>query len=502
MSDVFFGYQGFPLLSVMLALPPLGALMAALSHTPAQARLIALGTGAASLLLALIVLAGFDASSTDFQWVERYDWIPTLHIAYHVGVDGISAPFLPLTSLLFLGVILASWTSVQTMPKLYYILLLLLEGITLGVFVSLDVILFFLFWEMTLIPIFFLISFWGVGPYRRYAATQYTLFMLGGGAFLLMAFALLAVSQAGTGPDALQHLTFDYTRLLESDLDPGIQTAVFFLLLLGFAAKTPVFPLHTWLPTLAMEGSTGIAALMAGLKLGAFGMIRFLMPLAPQAAQEYHWLLTGLGVIGLIYGAFMALSQNNLRRMLAYASLSHVGLVLLGISSQNVSGLQGALFQLCNFTIVAGGLFILTGFLHHRTGSTNTIHLGGGAKSMPLLSAFFLLLGMASLGVPGTNGFPAEFLILMSALETHTGAGLASLAAMILGAAYFLGMFKKTFFGPVRSPVVEGAMDLRPRELAVASALGFMVLLFGLFPSLILDLTKASATAWASRFLF
>lgn len=213
---------------------------------------------------------------------------------------------------------------------------------------------------------------------------------------------------------------------------------VFLLLLAGFAVKTPVFPLHTWLPVVAMEGPVAVAALMTGLKLGAYGLIRFAVPLAPGAAQELHWLLAGLGVVGILYGALAAIAQTNLRRMLAYASISHVGLVLLGIASFSLQGVQGALFQLLNFTVVAGGLSLLTSFLHQRMGSTDLINLGGAGRSMPLLAAFFFVFALASLGVPGTTGFPAEFLILVSTLQSHTGAGLAALFGMVLGAAYVL----------------------------------------------------------------
>lgn len=490
---------GVPLISMLLVTLPLGAALIWLVKDASKARWIALLAALVDLVLALAILVGFDASNSDFQYVEHAKWIPTLQVHYHVGVDGISVLFLPLTVLLFVGVVLTSWTSTRSMPRLYYSLLLLLESATLGVYCALDTILFFLFWELTLIPTYFLISLWGVGPHRRFAAVKYTLFMLAGGVPLIFAFVLLAFDHAQVLGGIPTGLVFDYPTLLSAPVAPEFQSAIFFLLLLGFAAKVPIFPLHTWLPTIAMEGSASIAALVTGLKLGAYGLIRYLVPLAPDATQEYHWLLAGLGVVGMIYGALLAMAQTNLRRMLAYASMSHVGLVVLGIASLNLQGIQGSLFQLINFTVVAGGLFLLTGFLHHRTGSTDILSLGGVATTMPLLSAFFLLLGLASLGIPGTNGFPAEFLILVGALETHTGAGLAALSAMVLGAAYFMGIFRKTFLGPVHSKVVTEAMDLRPRELMVAVALSLLVLLLGLLPSLVLDLTRESSTLWVER---
>ncbi|MCP4040544.1 MAG: NADH-quinone oxidoreductase subunit M, partial [Gammaproteobacteria bacterium] len=319
--------EKIPILSLLLLTLPVGAILIWLVEDASKARWIALAAALIDLGLALALLAGFDSSSSDFQFVEQAAWIPTLNITYHVGVDGISVLFLPLTVMLFIGVILSSWNSARTMPRLYYSLLLLLESMTLGTFCALDTVLFFLFWELTLPPIYFLISLWGVGPYRRYAAVKYTLFMFAGGVPLILAFVLLAFNHA-QGADGI--LTFDYQALVATPVPQGLQTAVFFLLLLGFAPKVPLFPLHTWLPTLAMEGNASIAALITGLKLGAYGMIRYLLPLAPDAAREFHWLLAGLGVVGVIYGALVAINQTNLRRMLAYASMSHVGLVVLG----------------------------------------------------------------------------------------------------------------------------------------------------------------------------
>jgi NADH-quinone oxidoreductase subunit M len=494
--------SGFPLLSLLIITLPIGASLIWLTPDPRHARWIALLTALLDLVLSLAVVADFDHKAGGFQFVEQHAWMPTLHIEYLIGIDGISVLFLPFTVLLFIAALLASWSSVRTLPRLYYTLLLILESATLGIFCALDTMLFFLFWELTLIPTFFLISLWGVGPQRRYAAVKYTLMMLAGGVPLLFGFLLLAFNHAslsGTGVPA--GLVFDYPTLLHETLPPEQQVAVFFLLLLGFAVKAPVFPLHTWLPTVAMEGPAAIAAIMTGLKLGAYGLIRFTVPLAPDAAQNFHWLLAGLGVVAILYGALAALSQTNLRRMLAFSSLSHVGLVLLGIASFNLQGIQGALYQLLNFTIVAGGIFLLAGFLHHRVGSTDLLSLGGVARSMPLLAAFFFLFGLAGMGVPGTNGFPAEFLLILSALKTHTGAGLAALAGVILGAAYFLGIYRRAFLGPVHSAVIADAVDLRVRELVVISLMAVLILVGGIYPNGVLDLTRAASEDWVSNLI-
>lgn len=489
-----------PLLSLLLLTLPLGAALIWVAPRPSWARAIALGATLSNLAIALTVAALFERGDGGFQLVEQRQWIPTLQIHYRVGVDGISVLFLPLAVLLFVGVVLASWTKTRAMPRLYFSLVLLLEAATLGIFCALDTVLFFLFWELSLIPIYFLVSLWGVGPRRREAAVQYTLFMLLGGVPLLFAFILLALNHAElTGVAVPAGLSFDYQTLLQTPLAPGLGPTVFALLLLGFAVKTPLFPLHTWLPVVATDGSAGVAALMTGLKIGAYGLIRFLVPLAPETARDYGWVLAGLGVFGVLYGALAALAQTNLRRMLAFSSMSHVGLVVLGIGTLTQQGVQGAVFQLLNFTVVAGGLFLLTGFLHHRTGTADVAGLGGAARTMPLLASAFLLLGLASIGLPGTGGFPAELLLLLSAISSYPGAGIAALAGVVIGAGYLLGIYRRAFLGPVTSTVVAAAVDLRPRERLVALVLVLLVLVPGLYPRLVLDFTQAASSAWLAR---
>ncbi|MDH5485161.1 MAG: NADH-quinone oxidoreductase subunit M [Gammaproteobacteria bacterium] len=487
----------FSLLSLLIFSPLLGVALLWLSNNKRHIQRLALLGSLLSLIVSLVLLARFDPAYDGFQFIEKMPWIHTLNIQYFLGIDGLSILFLPLTSLLFCAVIIASWNTVRSMPHLYYSMLLLLQTATLGIFTSLDSMLFFLFWELSLVPIYFLISLWGVGPNRRYAAVKYTLFMLAGGVPLLFGFIVLAFNQAnGVIPAGL---SFDYQVLLAGTIPIEAQTTVFFLLLLGFGAKAPIFPFHTWLPTVAMEGPVAIAAIMTGLKLGVYGFIRFVIPLAPQAALDYHWLLAGLGVVSIIYGAIIALNQSNLRAVLAYASISHVGLVLLGIASFNIMGIQGALFQLLNFSIVAGGIFLITGFLHHRTGSTDNISLGGVASSMPLLASFFLLFGLAGLGLPGTNGFAAEHLILLSSLQTHTGAGIAALAGLILSAAYFMGIYRTAFLGRARHSVVIDAVDLLPRELALVLVFSILILFMGIFPNTVLDITRSASELWLYR---
>ncbi len=484
-----------PLLSLLFLTLPVGAALSALLPRPEWARRIALTTALIDLVICIAILAVFDPDQAGFQLVEQADWIPSLNIHYLVGVDGLSVLFLPATVLLFIGVILASWNSVTQLSRLYYSMLLLMETMTLGVFCALDSMLFFLFWELSLVPLYFLVGLKGIGANRRYAATKYTLVMLAGGVPLLFGFLLLAFNHL----EFAGSLAFDLPSLLAMPLSGRTELWVFLLLLAGFAVKVPVFPMHTWLPVVAMEGPVAVSALLTGLKLGAYGLIRFAVPLAPDAARDLHWLLAGLGVVGLLYGAVAALAQTNLRRMLAYASLSHVGLVLLGVASFTLQGVQGAVMQLLNFSLAAGGVFLMAGFLHQRIGSSDIHSLGGAARSMPLLASFFLLFTLAGMGMPGTSGFPAELLLLLATLKTHTGAGLAALFGMVVGAGYALSLYRRAFLGPVLSPVVADAVDLRPRELLVAVAFALILLVVGFWPALVLDVLRPAAEAWVAR---
>lgn len=485
----------FPLLTLLLLVPGLGILLSWLWPRAGAARVIALVATLVDLLLGLVAVGSFDAAQAGFQFVETASWIPSLGVFYRVGVDGLSLLFLPATALLFAGVILSSWNSVHTLSRFYYSLILLLEMATLGVFCALDTILFFLFWELTLIPLYFLVSLWGIGANRRHAATKYVLVMMTGGVGLLFALLLVAF---GAGAET-EELIFELPALLQLGVPTDMQYLVFLLFLIGFGVKMPLFPLHTWLPLISMEGPAAIAALLTGLKLGAYGLIRFAVPLAPVAAQELHWLLAALGTIAILFGATAALAQTNLRRMLGYASLSHIGLVLLGIASFNLQGVQGAVMQLLNFVVAGGGLFLMVSQLHHRTGTTDLASLSGAARSMPLLASFFLLFGLSSMGLPGTLGFPGELLIFISSFERHAGAGLAALAGTVIGAAAFLNLYRRTCFGPCDKPAVALAQDLVARERWLAIVLALVAIGFGIWPASLLEIIRPAAEAWIAQ---
>jgi NADH-quinone oxidoreductase subunit M len=477
------------LLTLLIFLPAAGGL--ALWLLPARAaRGLAAFVMLAVLALASAVMLAFDPAGSRFQLVERALWIASLNVHYQVGIDGLSVLFLPATALLFLGSLVACWNLVRNAARLHYCLLLILQSATLGIFCALDTVLFFVFWELTLLPIYFLLARWGATPGSARAAARYFLIMLAGGVPLLLAFVLIAASHPGSG--------FDLPALLATPLPRPLQYAVFLLCLVGFAVKVPLVPLHTWLPEFALAGPGSLTALLVGLKLGAYGLIRLAIPLAPEAAQELHWLLAGFGTLTLIYGAVGILAQSNLRVGLAYASICHVGLVVLGLAAFTAQGVQGAVALLQSFSVATGGAFLLLEFLRQRTGSTDIHSLGGAAQTMPLLASGFLICGLAGVGMPGTSSFPGEFMLILAALHSHTGAGLAALFGLAVAAAGFLALYREAFFGPVTRREVGEAEDLRPREWAVLIILIVLIGVIGLYPYPWLEIVRPAAEAWAA----
>ena len=478
-----------PLLSLLIFLP---LVMAALLWLlpPRLARYLVALTMFAALLLAVAALLAYDPAGVRFQLLEHASWITSLNVHYRVGVDGLSILFLPATALLFLGSLVACWNAVDEAPRLHYGLLLVLQAATFGIFCALDTILFFVFWELTLVPLYFLLGRWGVTSGAPAAAARYFLIMLGGGIPLLLAFVILACSQSVP--------SFDLTALLTVSLPRGTQTAIFLLCLIGFGVKVPLVPLHTWLPQFALAAPGSLTALLVGLKLGAFGLIRFAIPLAPDAALDMHWLLAGLGTVAILYGAVGMLAQTNMRVSLAYASVCHVGLAVLGVASYTAQGAQGAISLLLSFSVATGGAFLLLEFLRQRTGSTDIHALGGAAKTMPLLATGFLICGLAGVGMPGTSSFPGEFMLIIAALQSHTGAGMAALFGLSIAAGGFLAIYRKAFFGPVEKTCVAQAGDLRPREQVVLVALIIMIVSIGIYPGPWIEIVRPAAEAWAA----
>lgn len=483
--------MSLPLLSLLLFLPLLGAILLWLLPQRMTKALVA-ATQLLVLGISCVVLFGFEPTGERFQWLERAVWISGLKVQYLLGVDGLSVLFLPATALLFLGALVASWHLIKDAPRFYYSLLLLLQSATLGIFCALDTILFFVFWELTLPPLYFLLGRWGVTAASQKFAARYVLIMLASGIPLLIAFLVLAGSQPDIG--------FDLIALLAAPLSPTTQTLVFLLCLLGFGFKVPLVPLHTWLPQFSLAAPGSLTALLVGLKLGAYGLIRIALPLAPDVAADFHWLLAGLGTFSLIYGAVGMLAQTNLRVALAYASICHVGLAILGLASFSAQGVHGAVSLLLSFSVATGGAFLLLEFLRQRTGSTDINALGGVAKTMPLLATGVLICGLAGVGMPGTSSFPGEFMLVLAALERHTGAGMAALFGLAIAASAFLSLYRKAFFGPVTRPGVAQASDLKPRELLVLMALILMIVTIGLYPAPWLEIVRPAAEAWAIKF--
>lgn len=480
-------------LTLLLVIPALGALLCLCAGSERMARRVALLASALALSAALVALAGFDSARGDFQLVHRLPWIPGAGVEWHLGVDGLSILFLPATTLLFFASLVVTGRRLATAPGVYYACVLLLECATLGVFTALDALLFFFFWELTLLPLYFLVGLWGLGGSGlsgRVAATRYFLVMLAGGMPVLMAFLVL-------GADA--GFVFDLPALLAATPSRNTQIVVFVLFVFGFGVKVPLVPLHTWLPSLALAGPAAVTALVVGLKLGAYGLLRFAIPLAPLAAQEMHWLIAGLGTLGVLYGAVATTAQSNLRGVVACASVSHVGLALLGLASFSVAGLQATVLLLLGFALATGGSFLLLAGLQRRVGSTDLTALSGIGRRMPRLAAFFLLFGLAGMGMPGTIGFPAEFLIVVTTLQGHSGAALAALFGMVVSAGAFLGPYRNAFLGPLRTGPVAEADDLTPRELAVALVFASIVLAGGLHPALLLDVVRPAAEQWVAR---
>lgn len=485
---------GFPILSILIAFPlALAATLLFIEDSRWLRRVAAVGA-ALELALSLAALALYNPATPALQLAERRAWIPTLNIGYHVGVDGLSVVFLPLASLLTLLIVVSAAPGAPR-RKGQLIALLGLHSAFIGVFCALDMILFFTCWELMLVPSYFLIGSFGVGPERRRAAVRYVTYMLVGSAPVLLAILLLAV-QAGAAQGSY---TFDYIALLNAPIPSRLQTWIFFLLLFGFAVKGPVFPFHTWLPSTLMESPFGMGVMLVGVKLGAYGVLRFVLPLAPDASARHMGVLSALGAAGIVYAALIALAQPNLRRMLAFSSVSHVGFIMVGLASMTHQGTQGAVIQMINMGFISTGLLFIAGFLYGRTGSSELASMGGLAKRAPLLALFFFFIGLASVGVPGTSGFSGEHLILLGAFRADWRVGAFALAGVILGAAYLFKHFERAFLGPITRPAVEALRDLKPRELLVAGSLSAIILAAGVYPAPLVAVTDTSVRALLER---
>ncbi|HEY7129811.1 MAG TPA: NADH-quinone oxidoreductase subunit M [Nitrospira sp.] len=493
----------FPILTCLLFFPLAGAAVLWLFDDEDMVRTSALTIALVELALAVFVLIRFVPDSPAMQFVEHIPWIPALGISYHLAVDGVSVLFVGLTAFLTVLVVIYSWDTIRYQTKLYMMALLALETTTMGVFISLDLILFFVFWELMLIPSYFLIKLWGGGAERHYAALKYVLYTLLGSVFMLVGIALLNINYHDYA--ALHHMdqpySFDLLELLAIPVPLHQQMLIFWLMFMGFAFKAPVFPFHTWLPDALLEGPIGMAVVLAGIKLGTFGFMRFSIPLLPEASKSATVVsvMMGLGLAAIVYGAIMALIQPDFRRLLAYSSISHLGFIVIGLFALNYQGLQGSLLTMINLGFSTAGLFFIAGFLQSRQQTTDIMAFGGMAKHTPLLAAFFLLIGLASIGLPGTNGFVGEFLVLLGAFKAHWLYGAIAVTGVIFGAAYFLWYYERAILGPVGKAVRESIGDLHLRETVIALSLSVMILWIGLYPAPFLRMMNASVQALVDR---
>jgi NADH-quinone oxidoreductase subunit M len=481
----------FPILTTLIALPVAGAVVLLLvpsaggddERRDALVRNIALIVSLLVFAETLLLWTRFIPSSADFQFVERHAWMPAFGISYAVGVDGISLLLLVLTAFLTPLALLSAWASVRTKTKAFCIFVLLLESAMIGVFVSLDLFLFYVFWDAMLVPMYFLIGIWGYDR-RVYAAVKFILYTMAGSVLMLLAIlGLASLHQTTTGTPS-----FDLLQLYALRVPPHLQFWFFLAFALAFAIKVPLFPFHTWLPDAHVEAPTAGSVILAGvlLKMGTYGFVRFAFPLFPQAAMFFAPKLAVLAIVGIIYGALVAMVQPDIKKLVAYSSVSHLGFVVLGITAMNTQGLQGAVYQMLNHGVSTGGLFLIVGMLSDRRHTRAIVEYGGLKKVTPHLVAAFLLVTLASIGLPGLNGFVGEFLILLGAFRADPASAAFAATGMILSATYMLWMFQRVNYGPVTNEKNAHLRDLSAREWVVIAPIVAVAVLMGVLPNLFL----------------
>ena len=488
---------GLPLLSLVIWTPIAGGLWVLLASGDRggpTVRGVALAVSLATFVLSIFLWIGFDPTTYDMQFVERTAWIPAFDIHYHLGVDGISMPLVLLTTLMTVLVVLAGWEVVERKPAQYMAAFLIQEGLMAGAFSSLDSILFYVFWEALLIPMFLIIGIWG-GPRRIYATVKFFLYTFLGSVLMLVALLYL-YSEAGS---------FAVLDLHEQPLGLTAQKLVFIAFFVAFAVKVPMWPVHTWLPDAHVEAPTGGSVILAAimLKLGGYGFVRFSMPIAPDASSEFATIMIVLSLVAIVYVGFVALVQPDMKKLIAYSSVSHMGFVTLGFfivfsimesgdTTSAALGVEGALVQMISHGFISGALFLCVGVMYDRLHSRMIGDYGGVAHPMPAFAAFMMLFALANSGLPGTSGFVGEFMVILASFKA--GAWIAFLAAttLVLGAAYTLWMYKRVVYGPVANEGVASLGDIGRREFAILAVLALMVLLFGLWPAPLLEVMGPS----------
>jgi NADH-quinone oxidoreductase subunit M len=478
----------WPILSIITFLPLVGALFILLirgdeANVARNSRWVALWTSGFTFLASLMLWVNFDASTADFQFVEKADWIPGLNISYHMGVDGISMLFVILSTFLTPICILSAWEAIQKRVKEYMIAFLVLETMMVGMFCALDAILFYIFFEGVLIPMFIIIGVWG-GPRRVYAAFKLFLYTLLGSVLMLV--ALMAMYfQAGTS---------DIPTLMAHSFDYHTQLWLWLAFFASFAVKVPMWPVHTWLPDAHVEAPTAGSVILAGvlLKMGGYGFLRFSLPMLPLASETFAPLIFTLSIIAIIYTSLVALAQEDMKKLIAYSSIAHMGIVTVGAFTFNQHGLEGSIFQMLSHGVVSGALFLCVGVVYDRMHTREIDAYGGLVHRMPSYALVFLFFTMASVGLPGTGGFVGEILSLLGAFQANTWVAFFAATSLILGATYALYLYRRIVFGALTREKLKSILDLSPREWLLFAPLVIVVLWMGVYPVSFLDIMHAS----------
>lgn len=486
----------FPLLSILTFLPLVGALLILTirgeeSVVAQNSKYMALYTSLFVLAFSIYMFTHFDASNAGFQFVEKSNWLKTLGLNYHLGVDGISMLFVLLSAFLTPVCILSAWTSVKTRVREYMVAFLVLESFMIGTFCALDAILFYVFFEGVLLPMFLIIGVWG-GARRVYSAYKFFLYTLLGSVLMLV--GLLALyAQAGTT---------DIPSLIAADIPVNLQYWLWIAFFASFAVKMPMWPVHTWLPDAHVEAPTAGSVILAGvlLKMGGYGFLRFSLPMLPEASEYFTPLVFTLSIIAIIYTSLIALVQSDMKKLIAYSSVAHMGFVTLGIFTATVNGIEGAIFQMLSHGLISAALFLCVGVVYDRLHTRDIARYGGIVKNMPRYAALFMILMLGSVGLPGTSGFVGEFLVLLGAFQVNTLVCALAATGAILGAAYMLMLYRKVVFGPQIHEDAASMKDLNWREFGILTPLVLLSLWLGIFPGVVMDKISPSVERLVSEY--